>query len=255
MSDAEYKIDKLPIKDYHGNSRKVTRIPGEKAGFRPFDIGDRLDMTRFKIMQEDSNANKEFANPLTGPVPDSKHKEDASYGREELRFAVVGLEDVPEKEKGEVLGWVMYMPDDLWREKMIDKKKPGIWKGIKKTLEISFERLPENEEGQGYISSAVREISLRLLQMQGLARDSVRPEVKKLRKIDLAITAYTDPKNLASRRVLERAGFKKIGEIPRYEKNGKEEVNEVYVLDWNKLHKMEQDKMDKLLPHLFTAKR
>jgi len=130
-----------------------------------------------------------------------------------------------EKNEKGISGFVwLYEPDEETIVNLEKNKLVDFSKGMK-VLEISFARyidpdLPAENQKRGITSSAVRQICFSSIKNQK----------------NIAITAFTNPKNLPSESVLRSAGFIIKGKV-FYDKKSKEEDN-FWILDKKELEKI-----------------
>lgn len=237
-----YSIDLLPVKTYP-RGRKMWRIPGEKAALRWFDPHDAIDMKRLREIDRDSEVNKWMAYPGEGDTPDDKLKMLVENKSTILRFAVVKSEGEAD-EIGEVQGWVRF-DQNPQRIAKVNQVDPYLLQG-KKLIDVTFARYPKSNPGEGLISSALRQMSLFVLAEWEFLKSKTGEDTDNLSPIDMAVIAYVEPDNVVSKRVLEKAGFtKKLDNIVYSEEEPR--PNELWLLDWDKVHKIAHSKSDSAL--------
>lgn len=99
---------------------------------------------------------------------------------------------------------------------------------------MSFAKYEEAPPGQ--MASGLRQACVAV----GAIRVSGDPEELKPK---LVVTAYTNPRNLKSARVLEAAGFVARGEVV-YDPGDDPNPDTLYVLDWGRLNEIVHQKSD-----------
>ncbi|MFA6427179.1 MAG: GNAT family N-acetyltransferase [Candidatus Magasanikbacteria bacterium] len=202
---------------------------GERARIRPLNAMRQEDIDRY----HETDVNPKALEFMIGdPMTDDEIKDlIEGHGNDRLLYGVSGRES-----EGEIEGWVQMLPEDGRRiEEMTTKEMVKIPEQ-NLVMELSYARLHDTrrydkKEERGLVSSGVRQICQTLGRSFDPSRggEGIVPELKP----NLTITAYTDPENVDSERVLERCGFVRVGQINYDEDSEKEDT--VWVLDWKKL--------------------
>lgn len=239
MTAEHGSIDKLPVIDYTSKPRKVIQYAGEPAGIRLIDAQDRIDMTRVRTIERDVID----PNPLFARGKDTDAKLSEWIGKEWLigadmyptaPMAVVGMNTVDGAEKGEVVGWMnLYVADSedrIERLREVGALKPS----NPSVLEVSYAKLPDGPSA--HMASGLRQVCMEALRtFPQFSHDNGLP----VPQLEIIADVFTD--NEASIRVLESAAFeRKTTEV--HGKTQKECF--MYVLNWNKLHGIMQEKAD-----------
>jgi hypothetical protein len=231
----EKNIDHLNSGNYLENGREQMRMKGELAAIRLFDPGDRKDMQRLRIINNDEKVKKWMVGAdETSDEGIVDWANEDSLGTLEVLFAVSGTKEWAGKdEAGEVQGFVYCYPEE--KERLGNLVKEGILSEdeIIKPYEISYARNPESKEKQ--MASGVRQVCWMLNQVKGDLINSSEPK--------MLVTVYVDPENIESVRLLEHSGFVKRGET-FYDEKSKEKgkMDDFYVLDWGKLDEISLEK-------------
>lgn len=200
------------------NIAKVWKIvPEETAWVRLFDIENPSDVERYKEMDKSDYICRWMVGE---PMTDKEIKKFlSSHSENKTLFAAFA-----EEGDGKMEGWVQFLPEDKEKVLRIQKEILAGTPLKNKVWEISFARYqgddPASKKKKGLISSAVRQACYFFK----------KPESEK----ETDIIAYTDPDNAPSERVLEKAGFVKMGKI-KYDEDDEKEDN-FWILDWDKLN-------------------
>lgn len=234
------EIERLPIKDYSKNPRRVFPFRGEKSAIRLIDPEDRIDMGRYRDIarslpitdfgpfeENDQDLLNEVRNGRSG-IP---MQEEAEY-----LFGVVGLHGVSQHEIGELQGWVCVAR--LWVEEIDRLVEKNIFPPVKEdtiVLGVTYARHKDAPVGQ--MASALRQTCSLLSGVCACQNpEGVKPE--------MLVLAFVRPRNIQSQNVLKASGFVRKGKGYFY---GFETQHLVYALDWNELNTIMQEKVDREL--------
>ncbi|MBI2632850.1 MAG: GNAT family N-acetyltransferase [Parcubacteria group bacterium] len=223
-------IEKIKTKK---SSSKETRlwklVPEEPARIRQLNPYNIEDFKRYKQMDRSAETQQWM---IGEAMTDEEIKEAmSSHSDDCFLYAVSG-----EKSKGELEGWIQLLPEEQERIERI--KKMVHMNPSHLVLELSYARynnpdVAKEKREKGLISSGVRQIGYSL--GWSLTEDDRKTgkDGKPSLKPKLIITAYTDPDNQPSERVLTSACFKNVGKI-KYELDSKKYDN-LWILNWKKL--------------------
>lgn len=234
-------INSLPIKDFSVKPRRVYSFQGENAGIRVIRTNDREDAQRWREMDHILGSMEEI---IGKPLADSSIIKDirstqpgkTTKRTDKYMFGVAGTDTVSEGQKGELQGVVGIYPNAEVKT-LIEKGFLPVSAANEKVLEVTFVKKPHLRRHQ--VSSALRQVAAHISEIDAIQfPDSMEPLT--------IITANVarNGKGEASRKVLSAAGFKKIGTITYYEGDL---AYDFYVLDWDKLHTIIQEKADPVL--------
>lgn len=177
----------------------------ERSRLRWVNLADPEELTRLWEIEKDPEVVK-----LVGNIAED-HEDMVAFttnDRNYMVLAVVGKDGhVEPAEVNKLQGWISIYNEE--KRRLLRFANDGIADLLgtgKRILEIGFAKHPKAKTGQ--MASALRQ-TLAFLQS----------EHKKDGKHDLIITAYAALENQASVRVLEAAGFKKLGTVKYHVRN------------------------------------
>lgn len=182
--------------------------PDERSVVRPVRKDDPEEIKRLWEIEKDDLVAR-FVEDLADD--DDEMGDFLSSDRDYLVVAVEGKAGhVDEVEVGKLQGWICIYKEEKRRLSRLSSlgliEEAGLNHRI---LEIGFARHPKAKSGQ--MASAIRQL------LSWLFEEHKRAEVP------LLVTAYTDPSNEASVRVLLSAGFSKQGTVKYHLKNSVED--------------------------------
>ena len=216
--------------DYSENPRKQESIEGQNAAIRFFDPEDKKDMGRLHEIISDEEVQR-----WMDDVSDFDKEgllewaqEIQAYKDKPKLFVVSGRSGgVGKRDIGETQGFVYTYPDaDIVKLRSMFEDRILLERQLENPIfELSYAKFPDAEDCQ--IASAVRQVCIKLGNIMDIDIDPRTGEPK------LTVTAYVDPVNKKSVKVLEAAGFVKRGKVLYSSEATKKD--DVYVLDWNLL--------------------
>lgn len=234
-------IDSLPPADYSNNPREHVSYVGQVAGVRRFDPTDGPDMQRLKQILH----SKEVAEYMTdADMPDSDIVEWANDdwqlkgGSKDVLFAITAATGSVDKgltekdEIGEVEGFVWFYHSGEGRQNFKEVVSKGIVEEPSRATpfyEISYAKRPDAPPK--HIASGVRQACLELFKAGRRKNES-----DKVLQPQMNIIAYIEPENKSSALVAQASGFEKKGSINLPDDEGKPELNDVYMVNWEKLN-------------------
>lgn len=185
----------------------------EKSSLRWIRHDDTDEMSRLVEIDIDEQV-KRFVEDVTGDVEDliAFAQSDKNY----MAVAVVGKDGhVGEGEKDKLQGWLSVYPDRKARLLRLGE----VGKLMGRVLEVGFAKHPRAKSGQ--MASGLRQL-VKFLKEEHDKKGEV-----------VHLTAYIDPENEGSRRVLEAAGFVEKGKVKYRLKN--KHHDHFFLIDWEKL--------------------
>lgn len=185
----------------------------EKSSLRWIRHDDTDEMTRLVEIDVDEQV-KRFVEDVTGDVEDliAFAQSDKNY----MAVAVVGKDGhVGEGEKDKLQGWLSVYPDRKARLLRLGE----VGKLMGRVLEVGFAKHPKAKSGQ--MASGLRQL-VKFLKDEHDKKGEV-----------VHLTAYIDPENEGSRRVLEAAGFVEKGKVKYRLKN--KHHDHFFLIDWEKV--------------------
>lgn len=185
----------------------------EKSSLRWIRHDDTDEMSRLVEIDIDEQV-KRFVEDVTGDVEDliAFAQSDKNY----MAVAVVGKDGhVGEGEKDKLQGWLSVYPDRKARLLRLGE----VGKLMGRVLEVGFAKHPRAKSGQ--MASGLRQL-VKFLKDEHDKKGEV-----------VHLTAYIDPENEGSRRVLEAAGFVEKGKVKYRLKN--KHHDHFFLIDWEKL--------------------
>lgn len=185
----------------------------EKSSLRWIRHDDTDEMSRLVEIDIDEQV-KRFVEDVTGDVEDliAFAQSDKNY----MAVAVVGKDGhVVEGEKDKLQGWLSVYPDRKARLLRLGE----VGKLMGRVLEVGFAKHPRAKSGQ--MASGLRQL-VKFLKDEHDKKDEV-----------VHLTAYIDPENEGSRRVLEAAGFVEKGKVKYRLKN--KHHDHFFLIDWEKV--------------------
>lgn len=185
----------------------------EKSSLRWIRHDDTDEMARLVEIDVDEQV-KRFVEDVTGDVEDliAFAQSDKNY----MAVAVVGKDGhVGEGEKDKLQGWLSVYPDRKARLLRLGE----VGKLMGRVLEVGFAKHPRAKSGQ--MASGLRQL-VKFLKDEHDKKGEV-----------VHLTAYIDPENEGSRRVLEAAGFVEKGKVKYRLKN--KHHDHFFLIDWEKL--------------------
>lgn len=213
----------------------------ESASIFPLNPENLADFQRYKKLDRSPEVQKWMIGEETTDEELKKYL--ASHPEEVLIYAISG-----EKSGGKMEGWLQLVPEEEERIERIRKLNLANIPEDHAILELSYARykdskLSEEKREKGLISSGIRQIGYFLGVKLTSEDEETSKSPKPLLKPKLTITAYTSPANYPSERVLEKSGFKKVGEI-QYDEDSREPDN-FWILDWDELARIFAEKDEK----------
>ncbi len=221
------------------NLIKQTRAVGEAAAIRRVNSADKMDITKMLEVWRSRDV-KEY---IVGGEDSFKRGELKSWvkgGKYKEIYAVSGSQKVEGDDKGEIQGWVVVDGTSGERE----RAERGLGRKLGDelpVLEVAFAKHPDAPAGQ--IASAVRQVCLLISQ-----RDAQNAPIGEVQPKRL-VTAFVEPDNEASIRVLEKCGFVRQEKMVSYFPEDAEDTESLdlfYLLDWQKLHDIVHGKSGEL---------
>lgn len=185
----------------------------EKSSLRWIRHDDTDEMSRLVEIDIDEQV-KRFVEDVTGDVEDliAFAQSDKNY----MAVAVVGKDGhVGEGEKDKLQGWLSVYPDRKARLLRLGE----VGKLMGRVLEVGFAKHPRAKSGQ--MASGLRQL-VKFLKDEHDKKDEV-----------VHLTAYIDPENEGSRRVLEAAGFVEKGKVKYRLKN--KHHDHFFLIDWERV--------------------
>lgn len=185
----------------------------EKSSLRWIRHDDTDEMSRLVEIDIDEQV-KRFVEDVTGDVEDliAFAQSDKNY----MAVAVVGKDGhVGEGEKDKLQGWLSVYPDRKARLLRLGE----VGKLMGRVLEVGFAKHPRAKSGQ--MASGLRQL-VKFLKDEHDKKGEV-----------VHLTAYIDPENEGSRRVLEAAGFVEKGKVKYRLKN--KHHDHFFLIDWEKV--------------------
>ena len=177
---------------------KLVELPGERARIRWIRHDDPEEMRRLVAIDLDENVRR-YVLETTGDEDELRNF--AVGTKKSLGVAIAGKSElVGEEETDRLQGWIAVYPDHPSRLRRLQEMGLLTYDRERVYLEIGFARYSMAKQGQ--MGSALRCVvaSLRkYLETEGLK---------------WCLTGYVHPNNEGSKRVLEAAGFRHVGEMP-----------------------------------------
>lgn len=214
---------------------ELSHIIGQAAAIRYFDENSREDFTVINEILKDKRVKSWMDD--AGKITWTDYKDwSGRHSNDSFLFSVHDSRLKNENEIKVIKGFVniysghgeKYRAKRLIQLGILPKNKS------KHILEISMAVRPLQDgqiTGSGLMSSALRQSCLQVRSWLGSMQDS-----------ELVIYGFIDPKNLASIRAIEAAGFVKKGKA-KYDSTASED-SLVYILSWRKLKKKLREKIN-----------
>jgi len=193
---------------------KGANMANERAILRWIRYTDSEEMARLVEIDLDDRV-KRYVEDVTGNIDDL-----IEFAKSDKNYMAVGVEGkmgyVDNEEVGKLQGWFAVYPDRKSRLNRLDNKTVHM-KG--RVLEIGFAKHPRAKGGQ--MASGLRQL-VKFLKDEHDKKGEV-----------IHLTAYIDPENEGSRRVLEAAGFVEKGKVKYRLKN--KHHDHFFLVDWEKI--------------------
>lgn len=243
-------MEKISSENMSSNEKVLWKlIPEEPAAIRALNPKDAIDFERYQEIDRSPESQKW----MIGEEMDEEEIKEflASHPQDIVLYAVSG-----KKSEGELEGWVQLLPEG--KERINRIKKEGVADLSKNhlILELSYARyfnpkLKTEENEKGLISSGIRQICYLLGLVFNKKDKADQKSQKPMLKPKIDVVAYTDPQNEPSERVLEKSGFKKLGQI-KYEPDD-QVFNNFWLLDWGELNSRYVNLAETRMPDLHSV--